>query len=249
MWMSKADAISSWHGAKSWSVMSKRPLYSGRRRANRRSLSPSFDRFCIVLKTAFGHRRRREVTFAGEICCDHQVGDAARFSTTISWKLFVAMFESGNINRSSHGNDHGSIRVSGFFVSGESDKSKSTTPSEHKSFESDLSLSWDTRILWWCSIWGVYMCLGYTPDGIVLVSGYCVTCLDLLFSKPSRTRSIFRRKVADHAHWCAGLTADKDVGHVGKCPRSRTLGAVWPPTRIQDISIELVGGFWGHGLR
>ena len=30
------------------------------------------------------------------------------------------------------------------------------------------------------------MCLGYTPDGIVLVSGYCVTCLDL-FSKPSRT--------------------------------------------------------------
>ena len=31
------------------------------------------------------------------------------------------------------------------------------------------------------------MYLGYTPDGIVLVSGYCITCLDLLFSKPSRT--------------------------------------------------------------
>ena len=31
------------------------------------------------------------------------------------------------------------------------------------------------------------MCLGYTLDGIVLVSGYCVTCLDLLFPKPSRT--------------------------------------------------------------
>ena len=32
------------------------------------------------------------------------------------------------------------------------------------------------------------MCLGYTPDGIVLVSGYYVTCcLDLLFSKWSRT--------------------------------------------------------------
>ena len=31
------------------------------------------------------------------------------------------------------------------------------------------------------------MCLGYTPDGIVLVNGCCVTCLDLLFSKPSRT--------------------------------------------------------------
>ena len=31
------------------------------------------------------------------------------------------------------------------------------------------------------------MCLGYTPDGIVLVSGYYVTCLDLLFSKRSRT--------------------------------------------------------------
>ena len=30
------------------------------------------------------------------------------------------------------------------------------------------------------------MCLGYTLDGIVLVSGYCVTCLDLLFPKPSR---------------------------------------------------------------
>ena len=28
------------------------------------------------------------------------------------------------------------------------------------------------------------MCLGYTPDGIVLVSRYCVTCL---YSKPSRT--------------------------------------------------------------
>ena len=31
------------------------------------------------------------------------------------------------------------------------------------------------------------MCLGYTPDGIVFVSGSCVTCLDLLFTKPSRT--------------------------------------------------------------
>ena len=31
------------------------------------------------------------------------------------------------------------------------------------------------------------MCLGYTPDGIVFVCGYCVTFLDLLFSKPSRT--------------------------------------------------------------
>ena len=31
------------------------------------------------------------------------------------------------------------------------------------------------------------MCLRYTPDGIVLVSGYCITCLDLLFLKPSRT--------------------------------------------------------------
>ena len=31
------------------------------------------------------------------------------------------------------------------------------------------------------------MCLGYTPDGIVLVRRYYVACLDLLFSKPSRT--------------------------------------------------------------
>ena len=29
--------------------------------------------------------------------------------------------------------------------------------------------------------------LSFTPDGIVLVGGYCVNCLDLLFSKPSRT--------------------------------------------------------------
>ena len=66
------------------------------------------------------------------------------------------------------------------------------------------------------------MCLGYTPDGIVLVSGYYVTCLDLLFSKWSRTdlfldaRLLIMRTDAQ----------DKDVGHVGKCPRSRTLGAV-----------------------
>ena len=33
----------------------------------------------------------------------------------------------------------------------------------------------------------MYICLGYTPDGIVLVGGYYVTCLDLLFSKRSRT--------------------------------------------------------------
>ena len=45
------------------------------------------------------------------------------------------------------------------------------------------------------------MCLGYTPDGIVLVSGYYVTCLDLLFSKRSRTdlyldaRLLMRRTV------------------------------------------------------
>ena len=31
------------------------------------------------------------------------------------------------------------------------------------------------------------MCLEYTPDGIVHVSGYYVTCLDLLLSKRSRT--------------------------------------------------------------
>ena len=90
---------------------------------------------------------------------DRQVEDAARFSTTISWNPFVTIFESG-INRSSHGNDPGSICVSGFLLSkacrpnesGESYKSKSTTPSEHKSFGSDLSSSWDTRILWRLSI-------------------------------------------------------------------------------------------------
>ena len=50
-----------------------------------------------------------------------------------------------------------------------------------------------------------------------------------------KDRSIFRRKVADHVHWCAELSADKDVGHVGKCPRSGTLGAVWPPCRDHDV--------------
>ena len=35
--------------------------------------------------------------------------------------------------------------------------------------------------------------------------------------------SIFRRKVADLS---GELSGDKDVGHVGKCPRSGTLGAV-----------------------
>ena len=82
-----------------------RNAHSGRRQANRRSLSTSFDRFCIILKTAFGHRRRREVTSSGEMCRDRQVRDAVRFSTTISWNQFVAIFESGNINRSSHGDE------------------------------------------------------------------------------------------------------------------------------------------------
>ena len=50
-----------------------------------------------------------------------------------------------------------------------------------------------------------------------------------------KDRSIFRCKVSDHAHRCAGLSADKDVGHVGKCPRSRTLGAVLPPSRDHDV--------------
>ena len=45
------------------------------------------------------------------------------------------------------------------------------------------------------------MCLGYTADGIALVSGYCVTCLSgLVVLKTVKDRSIFRRKVADHAH-------------------------------------------------
>ena len=66
-----------------------------------------------------------------------------------------------------------------------------------------------------------------------VLSGRDCTCQWILYYlsglvvlKTVKDISIFRRKVADHAHWCAGLRADKDVGHVGKCPRSRTLGAV-----------------------
>ena len=65
------------------------------------------------------------------------------------------------------------------------------------------------------------MCLGYTPDWIVLVSGYYVTCLDLLFSKWSRTDLYLDARLL-----IMRTDANKDVGHVGKCPRSRTLGAV-----------------------
>ena len=44
-----------------------RNAHSGRRRANRRRRSTSFDRFCIVLKTAFVHHRRRDVTSWGNM--------------------------------------------------------------------------------------------------------------------------------------------------------------------------------------
>ena len=101
-----------------------------------------------------------------------------------------------------------------------------------------------------CGIWGVYMYLGYTPDVIVLVSRYCVTCLDLLFSNRQVSKYIYlylEAKVVGHAHWCAGLTADQDVRHVGGYPISKTLGTVWPPTRIQDMSIQFVRGRGGHG--
>ena len=53
------------------------------------------------------------------------------------------------------------------------------------------------------SILEIYICLGYTPDGIVLVGGYYVTCLDLsglVVLETVKDGSIFRRKVADHAH-------------------------------------------------
>ena len=126
-------------------------------KCHRKSLTEPFQ----TTHHSTGHRHnclnsRWEFESAGEICHDCQVGDMARFSTTTSWNPFVAIFESGNINRSSHGNDPSSIHVGSFLLSkahrpnasGESDKSKSTTPSEHKSFGSDLSSSWDTRILW-----------------------------------------------------------------------------------------------------
>ena len=73
------------------------------------------------------------------------------------------------------------------------------------------------------------MYLVYTPDGIVLVSRYYITCRnlsELVVLKPSRTDLYLEAKVVGHAHWCAGLTADQDVGHVGGYPRSKTLGTV-----------------------
>ena len=36
--------------------------------------------------------------------------------------------------------------------------------------------------------------------------------------------------------------ADKDVGHVGKCPRSGTLGEVLPPCRDHDGSEHGIKG-------
>ena len=99
MLTSKADAISSRQMEHSPGPVC-RNAHSSRRRAKRRSCSTSFDRLCIVLKTAFSHRRRRAVASPGEICCDRQVGDVARFSIMTSWKPSMAIFESGNINRS-----------------------------------------------------------------------------------------------------------------------------------------------------
>ena len=49
---------------------------------------------------------------------------------------------------------------------------------------------------------------------------------ELVVLEPSRTDLYIEAKVVGHAHWCARLTAGKDVGHVGEYPRSRTIGTV-----------------------
>ena len=53
---------------------------------------------------------------------------------------------------------------------------------------------------------------GYTPDGIVLVGGYYVTCLDLLFSKRSRTDLYLDARL---------LVMRTDAQN---CPRTKTSG-------------------------
>ena len=75
-------------------------------------------------------------------------------------------------------------------------------------------------------------------------SGWDCTCRwilcylsGLVVLETVKDRSMFRRKVAGHAHRCAELSADKDVGPVGKCPRSRILGASLAPCRDHDAGI------------
>ena len=70
------------------------------------------------------------------------------------------------------------------------------------------------------------MYLGYTLDGIVLVSRYCVTCLNLLFLNHRGQIYIYRSEGCWTCVLMSGLTAGKDVGHAGGYPRSRTLGTV-----------------------
>ena len=45
-----------------------------------------------------------------------------------------------------------------------------------------------------------YLYLVYTPDGVILVSRYCVTCLNLLFSNRSSADLYLEAKVVGHAH-------------------------------------------------
>ena len=44
------------------------------------------------------------------------------------------------------------------------------------------------------------MYLAYTPDGIVLVRGHYVTCLNLLFSNRRVSYLYLEAKVVGHAH-------------------------------------------------
>ena len=72
-----------------------------------------------------------------------------------SWNPSVPNLEPGSISRSSQEVDPGSILVNGFSwskarrpnASGERDKSRSTTPSEHISFGIDPLTSWELHIL------------------------------------------------------------------------------------------------------
>ena len=95
------------------------------------------------------------MTSDGETCRDRHVDDAVRFSTTTSWNPSFPIIESGSSNLSSHRLDPGSILIISRLsskalrlnMSGDTDKSRSTTPSEHKLVASEPSWSFDSRIL------------------------------------------------------------------------------------------------------
>ena len=135
------------NGAKPRSTMAERPVrpISSTPTEALHFLSPTSYRFKDSLRPTSAqscHICRRNMT-------DRQEGDAARLSISTSWNPSVPNLESGSISRSSQGVDPGSILVNSFLwskarrpnASSERDKSRSTTPREHISFENILLFS------------------------------------------------------------------------------------------------------------